>query len=103
MVARNAIGDSPPSAPSTPVRPAGVPGGVTQLDATRGDGSGEVDLVWSAPADNGRPITGYRIVSDPDGRVQIAPSSPYTFTGLRNLWRGHRLRQRPRGDVGVGR
>lgn len=88
VAAVNAVGTGQPSTPSAAVVPAGVPGAPTGLKATRGNKS--AGLTWSAPADNGRPITGYRVTPYLLGTVPLAPvvtsgpSTSFTVTGLAN-------------------
>ena len=61
MLARNSQGDSTFSAEGTGTPVAAVPGGgnTLALRADTGDASGEVDLEWLAPDNNGATITGY--------------------------------------------
>ena len=61
VVATNAVGDSLASAPSNQIRMADVPGAPTDLVAYSGDRSATIK--WSAPNDNGQPITSYRVRS----------------------------------------
>ena len=51
VVATNAVGDSPASAASNTITPAGVPDTVTAPTAVRGDRSATVS--WTKPSDNG--------------------------------------------------
>jgi hypothetical protein len=91
VAATNAVGTGPASAasnavtPSAPTAPA-APGAVS---ATPGLASATVS--WSAPADDGSPITGYTITpyvgSTPQTPTTIAGSPPATsatITGLQN-------------------
>ena len=61
VLATNSQGDSPFGAEGTGTPVAAVPGGgnTLALRADTGDDSGEADLEWLEPADNGAPITGY--------------------------------------------
>lgn len=69
VVATNHVGQSP-AASSAPVTPAGVPGTVTGVDATAGDGSAIVD--WEPADGNGAPVTGYTLTLQPGDRtVQV--------------------------------
>ena len=73
---------------------AGKPNQVTGLTATdfgtsRAYNDGRIDLSWTAPADNGAPITGYRIERSTDNISYSAisvntgtTSTTYTDTGL---------------------
>ena len=61
-VANNVVGASVPSQPSNPVTPAAAPqrpGAPAGLAATAGNASAH--LTWTAPADGGSPVTGYRV------------------------------------------
>ena len=64
VAATNAIGTGPPSAPSSAVTPASVPGAPTNVSAVAGNASATVS--WSAPAsDGGSAINGYTVTSNP--------------------------------------
>jgi hypothetical protein len=67
VTATNAIGTSPPSAPSNAVIPkADLPSAPTNVVATAGNASATV--TWTPPASNGgSPLTGYVITTDPPG------------------------------------
>jgi hypothetical protein len=81
--ATNAIGNSPESGPSAAVTPATVPDAPAQVTATAGKASATVR--WRAPAfDGGRPLTGYRVIASPGGRVvAVGPgSTTANVTGL---------------------
>ncbi len=89
VTATNAVGTGP-AATSSPVTPAGgsgVPDAPGALTATAGDA--QVVLAWTAPADNGSPLTAYT-VTPYDGPVALAaitvPASQTstTVTGLTN-------------------
>ncbi|NKI34736.1 IPTL-CTERM sorting domain-containing protein [Wenzhouxiangella sp. XN79A] len=84
VVATNAEGDSPPSAPSNAVTPTGVPTAPTGVTATAGDA--EASVSWTAPADDGgSPITGYTATSSPGGQTcSTAGATTCTVTGLTN-------------------
>ncbi|MDP7353434.1 MAG: fibronectin type III domain-containing protein, partial [Acidimicrobiales bacterium] len=88
VTATNADGDGPASDQVT-ATPAAVPDKPTGLSATSGDG--QVELSWTAPADNGSSITDYTVtVSPPHGNctpvvtsctvVGLANGTEYTFT-----------------------
>ncbi len=80
--ATNAIGASVESAPSTAVTPAGVPAAPTAVSADPGDHQASVS--FTAPANNGRPITSYTVTSAPGGATTSCASSPCVVTGLTN-------------------
>lgn len=62
---------------------AGHPAAPAQPTATAGDSS--ATLRWTAPADNGSPITGYVITANPTGQqVRIPADTSYTVGGLTN-------------------
>jgi predicted phage tail protein len=65
-------------------RDATAPDAPTAVRATRGNGSAAVS--WSAPADNGWPITSYTVTSSPGGRTVTVPGGQTTgtVTGLTN-------------------
>jgi fibronectin type 3 domain-containing protein len=65
IAAINAIGTGSDSAPSNAVVPATVPVAPTGVAATAGVGSASVS--WTAPANGGSPITGYRITTTGTG------------------------------------
>ena len=76
VVATNAFGDSPPSAPSNAVTVFTNPGPPTGVIATRGNQ--QVALAWTAPSDTGGiPLSGYRITGSPAPATPIqVPASP---------------------------
>ncbi len=88
VVAANAVGPGPASAPAsaTPVAPPPpptAPGAPTGLVAT--PGNGQVGLTWVAPASTGgSPITGYTATASPGGATCTAGGSTFncTVTGL---------------------
>jgi hypothetical protein len=61
--------------PAVPDAPSGV-------SATPGDGQASVS--FSAPSDNGSPITSYTVTSSPGGLTGTCPGSPCVVTGLTN-------------------
>ncbi len=63
VAALNAIGLSPASAASPVATPFGSPGTPGAPEGTSGDG--QVGLVWTPAAENGRPIAYYEIVGTP--------------------------------------
>ncbi len=86
VTATNALGTGAASSPSTPVIPAAVPGAPTIGTATRGNASAKV--TWTAPTDNGSPITGYVITpyrgSSSQTAVSVGAVSSTTVPGLVN-------------------
>ena len=82
-IAINAAGNSPASAPSSPVTPAGLPGAPSVTNVA--GGNAQVTVSFTAPASNGgSAITGYRVTSNPSGITANGASSPITVTGLTN-------------------
>lgn len=74
-------GASKPSSVSNTVVPFTLPGRPTNLQATTvPTARGTVALAWSAPAENGRPITRYRV--DVGGRVSEVTDTRATVGGL---------------------
>ena len=69
------------SAASAAVTPSGLPGAPVISFAGASDASVTID--WEAPADNGAPITGYRI-TDGSGGTYDASGYRHTITGLTN-------------------
>ena len=61
----------------------GVPDQPAPPDVVRG--STEVTITWDEPADNGRPVDGYRILSNEPGAPEtVGRQNSYTWTGLTN-------------------
>jgi large repetitive protein len=86
VTATNSAGQGARSA-TTSARPTGVPGQVTGLSTTAGNG--RVTLTWQPVSDTGSPVTGYRaeISPPPAGQQQIRQvglATSDTFTGLTN-------------------
>jgi len=75
--ARNKAGTGPLSGLSAPVRSFGAPGQVAAVTATATGADGTVSLSFPLPADNGSPITAYRVVSSSGARL----SGPATVVG----------------------
>jgi len=86
VVAQNAVGTGPPSQPSAPVTPNIVPG--TPAPPTTMFGNASVTVTWTAPVDQGTPITCYQLqISPPTGSSPacIGATSPnYDWAGLTN-------------------
>ncbi|MFC4305197.1 S-layer homology domain-containing protein [Cohnella boryungensis] len=93
----NALGDGPMSAASNAVTPETqpatqptsstsiaptAPGAPSGVSATAGVQEATVSFV-APSADGGSPITGYRVVSAPDGVAVTGSGSPIRVTGLR--------------------
>ena len=100
VTATNGVGTGSASAASAPVTPAGVPGATTGVAATPGaPGSGEVTLVWTAPASNGSTITSYTVT--PPGTGPACTASPCTISGLANAAQ-YSFTVKASNGVGVG-
>jgi hypothetical protein len=97
VMAKNALGAGPASAPSNAVTPNSftVPGVATAVTATAGDG--QASVTWTAPAsDGGSAITSYTVTSSPGGLTGTATTgttavvaglsngASYTFTVVAN-------------------
>lgn len=82
--ARNAEGESPSSATSSPVTPAGPPAAPTRVAATAGDGSATVS--WTAAPPNGSPVLKYSIETIPETTVTVGGPQARSarVTGLSN-------------------
>jgi hypothetical protein len=83
VVATNGAGPSLPSTASSPVTPMTVPGKLTAVFATAGNGSAVV--AWTAPSSNGgSAITGYTVTSSPGSKTCTAgaTATSCTVTGL---------------------
>ena len=79
--ATNLDGASDESDPTAEVVPAGVPTAPTNISAVHGNGSATVS--FNAPDDNGSPITGYSVTSEPGGST-TCDASPCVIAGLTN-------------------
>lgn len=93
VTAGNQFGLGPPGAPvqATPVWLPAAADGVTAMAApAEGVGSGEIQLTWDAPADNGSAITDYLIEWSTDGDNwttvddDLSTDRSYTIGGLSN-------------------
>jgi fibronectin type III domain protein len=82
--ATNAYGTGPPSDPSNEVTPATVPDAPNITSVVPGDAS--VTVSWSAPFDEGSPITSYSVAATPnDGSATVAGNlTSATISGLTN-------------------
>ena len=68
----------PSATPSPPTAP-GVPTSVTALA-----GNQQATISFTAPANNGSPITSYTVTSSLGGNTQVGSNSPIVVTGLTN-------------------
>ena len=88
VTSTNTDGTSPASAASNSVTPVAVPGAPTGVSATAGDTQATVS--FTAPSNNGSPITGYTVTAADSttpangGQSAIGSGSPITLTGLTN-------------------
>ncbi|HMO10698.1 MAG TPA: Ig-like domain-containing protein, partial [Actinotalea sp.] len=86
VVARNEVGDSPPSPASAPARPDVRPGAPGTPTAAWGDR--QVTASWAAPVSAGSPVKDYQVElspAPPSGpAVVTTTSTSYAFTGLTN-------------------
>ena len=92
---------SKPSPISNSVVPFAAPARPDPVDAsTVGDQAGAIRVAWSAPADNGRPITGYAVTAG--GRsVQVTDSTTATLTGF-GTGQTVNVEVRARNEAGAG-
>ena len=81
VTATNADGTGAASAASTGVTPSTVPDAPTGVSATAGNASATVS--WTAPSDEGSPITSYTALSS-SGKTCVTASTSCTVTGLAN-------------------
>lgn len=85
VTAVNAVGESAHSASSS-VSISGVPSQPAQPSVTAGNTT--IDVSWSAPADNGSPITGYTVTAStangPAASCSTTGGTSCTLSGLRN-------------------
>lgn len=82
VVAQNAIGDSPASAPSKPATPDAVPTAV-QGFAFSDPQDGRVTLRWQTPRGDFSGVQKYKIVGGPKSEVTVTGNS-YPLTGMTN-------------------
>jgi Fibronectin type III domain len=84
VTATSAYGTGPPSAPSNAVVPATVPDAPSITSVTPGDSS--VLVTWSAPFNEGSPITSYLVAANPPDNTVVVDGSQTsaTVTGLAN-------------------
>jgi hypothetical protein len=83
VVARNAAGDSLPSAASSPIVPRTVPEPPRTVTGAAASPS-SVEVYWESPAFNGgAPVTGYSVVASPGGGVcSTSGAQTCTVSGL---------------------
>ena len=86
VTAVNALGESPPSS-EVSAKPATVPGSPGNLQAIPGNGN--VTIQWSGAANNGAPVTNYRVYrGTTSGQTSLVKTlgnvDTYTDTGLTN-------------------
>lgn len=85
VVAANAQGDGPASAPSDEVVPYGHPAAPGSIETEQGNGAARV--TWAAPStDGGRSITGYLVTTEPGSLSSAVPAGETSrlVTGLSN-------------------
>jgi alpha-tubulin suppressor-like RCC1 family protein len=86
VVATTTVGSSPPSTPSGAVTPFTVPDPPSGATATV-TGSAQARVSWTAPFNEGSPITNYTVTASGGGNQQCTASPPTTnctVTGLTN-------------------
>ena len=84
--ATNGVGTGPDSPSSNYVTPAGRPFPPTNVTASLG-APGEAEVSWTAPGDNGSPITSYTVVASPGGASVTVPA-PLTSASVGGLQEG---------------
>lgn len=82
VIAGNAVGTGPASAPAAAVIPAVVPEAPGSVRAVRGDRRATVS--WVPASNGGRPITAYTVVASPGGASCTTTGGSCTVTGLVN-------------------
>jgi hypothetical protein len=87
VTASSMTGPSAPSTASAPVAPKPVPDAPTSLAATA-DGS-DIDISWTAAADNGNAISGYLATLSPGGRSCTPTPADGTGCSIAGLAEGH--------------
>jgi titin len=85
VMAMNAAGTGPASAPSNAVVPCTIPAAPTGVVASLA-GSGEASVTWAAPVDDGgAPILRYTVTASPGGATATTSTgTTVTVTGLTN-------------------
>ena len=73
VVATNVTGDGAASSASATVTPSGLPGTPLIVSAKPGDTT--VSLTWTAPDDNGSPITRYHVTASPGSHSWWVPAA----------------------------
>ncbi|MEV0645407.1 fibronectin type III domain-containing protein [Phytomonospora sp. NPDC050363] len=71
---------SEPSPPSATVVPFTKPGEPDNLQANTANAKGAVHATWTAPIDNGRPITGYKVTAN--GQTQTVTGTAADIGGI---------------------
>ncbi len=83
VTATNGVGTGLPSDASNSVTPAPTaPDAPANARAAGGDS--QARITFDIPAENGSPITGYTVTSNPGGATATGSASPITITGLSN-------------------
>ncbi len=108
VTAANAVGTGPASGPSDPVTPADVPGAPSGVSAARG--AGKATVSFSAPSDNGSPISGYTVTahdkSNPgdatDGKTVGGSGSPIAVSRPRRTVDSYTFTVTAANAVGTG-
>jgi hypothetical protein len=78
----NIIGNSAASIPSATYTPAAGPVAPNSVSAARGDRSATV--TWTGAVDNGSPITGYEVISNPEALTCTTSTTSCVVSGLTN-------------------
>lgn len=103
VTATTAVGEGPPSSPSAPVAPAGLPSAPTGVALEGGVTS--ASMTWTAPGDDGgSPLVRHEVqVEGPGGTTSIDVAAPSTSAELTSLSSGqHRVRVRAVNATGAG-
>lgn len=99
LEAQNKAGWSAPSSQSSAIVPADVPGAPSQPSGVPEPNSGQVQLSFSTPPDNGAAITGYQVSVNSGGWQSLA--SNRVVSGLNN-GTGYRFAVRALNSEGAG-
>ncbi|MCP4083831.1 MAG: tandem-95 repeat protein [Actinomycetia bacterium] len=100
MVAVNEVGTSGSGPASSPATPAGAPFAVALSPAGQSS-PGAVDLNWSAPNDNGDPITEYEVSVNGSAWSAVGSSTSISLPGLQDAT-AYSFRARAVNSVGAG-